>query len=77
MEASIKQTWIYFGKLMLIVFESVAVGLYNHHGFQLTMVGRQWVSAKNIRIGVMWLKKGWNKFLDLKPISTLCDHRDA
>ena len=38
---------------MMIDFESVAVGLYNYHGFQLTMVGRQWVSAENIRIGVM------------------------
>ena len=53
MQASIKQTCIYVGKLVHIIFESVAVGLYNHHGFQLTMVGRQWVSTENIRIGAI------------------------
>ena len=57
-QGSVKQTYIYFGKLVLNIFESVAVGLYSHHGFQLTMVGRQWVSAKNVRFG---LRKGKNK----------------
>ena len=33
MQAIIKQACVYFGKLMLIIFESVAVDLYNHHGF--------------------------------------------
>ena len=28
-------------KLMLNIFESVPFSLYNHHGFQLTMVGCQ------------------------------------
>ena len=37
----------------LSMFESVAVDPYSHHGLQLTMVGRQRVSAKNLRIGVM------------------------
>ena len=38
--------------MMLIIFESVHFGLYNRHGFQLAMVGRQWVSTENMRIGV-------------------------
>ena len=53
MKASIKQKYIYFGKLMKIVFESVPVRLFSHQGFQLTMEGRQWVPAKNTRIGIM------------------------
>ena len=35
---------------MLSIFEHVAVDPYIYHGFQLTMVGRQWVCAKNTRI---------------------------
>ena len=63
MQAIIKQTCIYFGKFKLIIFESVAHGLYNHHGFQLTMEGRQWVSGENIRIGVMRPKKSWEQIV--------------
>ena len=39
--ASIKKICIYFGKVMLIMFESVVVGLYNHHGFILKIVRRR------------------------------------
>lgn len=46
------QAYIYFDKSMLIIFESVAVDPYSHHGFQLTMVGHQRVSAENLKIGV-------------------------
>ena len=47
-----KQACIHFGKLMLNIFESVAVDPHSHHGVQLTMVGPQSVFAKDRRIGV-------------------------
>ena len=44
--------WVCFGfMLMLLICEGAAIDPYIHHGFEVTMVGCQWVSAGNIRIG--------------------------